>query len=254
MDGVMLVTGGTGTLGRHVVWRLLEDEHEVRVLSRRGRPEGDRTPTEWAKGDLISGGGLAAALVGVRVIMHCATTGGRKDVMATRNLVQAAKRASNPHLVYVSIVGVDRVPMFYYRAKLECERIIAESGLPWTTLRTTQFHDLIVRLVSAQRLLPVVVTLGGDARIQPVEAREVAERVVELAVGEPAGRVADMGGPQVRTIEELTRAVLRARGSRRPVVGLHLPGRAFAAVREGALLAPGHAVGHGTFEGFLALR
>jgi uncharacterized protein YbjT (DUF2867 family) len=255
MNRSILVTGGTGTLGREVVRRLLADEHEVRVLSRHGRPTGDRTPTEWAVGDLAAGQGLDAALSGIDAIAHCATTRGRADVRATRNLTAAARRAGEPHLVYVSIVGIDRAPTFsYYRAKAECERIVEESGLPWTVLRATQFHGLIARLVAAQRWLPVTFTLGGGVRLQPVDEREVGDRVAELAAGRPAGRVPDMAGPEIRTAEELTRQALRASGRHRPVVPLRLPGRTSRALREGALLAPDHAVGRGTFEEFLGAR
>jgi uncharacterized protein YbjT (DUF2867 family) len=251
-NSAILVTGGTGTLGRHVVWRLLEDEHEVRVLSRRPRPPSDRSPTEWARGDLKAGRGLDEALAGIDAVVHCATTRGRGDIAATRNLVEAARRAGGPHLIHVSIVGIDRAAgFFYHRTKLECERIIEESGLPWTTLRATQFHELIVRAVGAQRRLPVAFTLGGGVRLQPVDAREVGERLAELAIGEPAGRVPDMGGPEIRDAAELTRAAVRATGHRRRVVPLRLPGKTFRAIRGGALLAPEHMAGRVTFEEFL---
>ncbi|UGY94019.1 SDR family oxidoreductase [Streptomyces gobiensis] len=252
MDSPILVTGGTGTLGREVVRLLLEDKREVRVMSRRARPEGDTGPYEWARADLVTGEGTDAAVAGAGAIVHCATTRGKGDAEATRRLVQAARRAGNPHLVYISIVGIDRVPMFYYRAKLAAERIIEESGLPWTTLRTTQFHDLIAMFTAVQRWLPVTLTLGGGVRLQPIEVREVAARLAELAVAEPAGRVEDMGGPQVRTAVELTRTTLRAYGRRRPVLPLRWPGASFRALREGGLLAPDHAVGQGTFDDFLA--
>ncbi|MGP3968820.1 SDR family oxidoreductase, partial [Streptomyces sp. 6N223] len=179
----------------------------------------------------------------------------RGSFSPTRNLTRAALRAGAPHLLYVSIVGIDKAPgFFYYRTKLECERIVEESGLPWTTLRATQFHELIVRVVEAQRWLPVAFMLGGGVRLQPVDAREVGERLAELAVGKPAGRVADMAGPEIRNAAELTGAALRAAGRRRRVVPLRLPGRTFRAVRGGALLAPDHATGTVTFEEFLARR
>ncbi|WP_079032324.1 SDR family oxidoreductase [Streptomyces specialis] len=210
------------------------------------------------RGDLGSGDGLGAALAGTDAVVHCATAAGPRDVAMTRRLTDAARDAGVAHLVYVSIVGVDRAPGFpYYRAKAECERIVAESGLPWTVLRATQFHELITRVVAAQRWLPVVFTLGGGVRLQPVSAREVGERLARLAVGEPGGRVADMAGPEIRTARELTRAAARATGrvaGLRPVVPLRLPGRTFRAVREGALLAPDRAVGRVAFGDFLAAR
>ncbi|MDT0346642.1 SDR family oxidoreductase [Streptomyces litchfieldiae] len=253
MKSAILVTGGTGTLGREVVRRLLEDEQEVRVLSRGGRPEGDRLPIEWFRGDLKTGEGLEAALTGADVVVHCATTvGARSDVEMTRRLTEAARRTGEPHLVYISIVGVDRLPgVQFCRAKVECERLVEESGLPWTVLRATQFHSLIAGAVKAQRWLPVLITLGGGVRLQPVAEREAGERLAQLAAGPPAGRVEDLAGPEIRTARELTRAAARARGVHRPVVGVRLPGKAFRAARDGALLAPEHAVGRVGFEEYV---
>ncbi|MGP3953763.1 SDR family oxidoreductase [Streptomyces sp. 7N604] len=254
MNGPILVTGGTGTLGKAVVRRLLDDGRDVRVLSRRPRPADDRSPYEWATGDMKTGAGLDAAVAGARVVIHCATTGGKGDVEATRRLIEVARRQSAPpHLLYISIVGIDRIPFFYYRAKLESERLIEQSGLPWTVLRTTQFHDLIAMITEAQRRLPVTLTISG-ARFQPVEVREVADQLVELATGEPAGRVPDMGGPEIRTHTDLARAYLESVGRRRRVVPLWLPGGMFTALRKGGNLAPDQAVGRGTFEEFLRER
>lgn len=265
----VLVTGGTGTLGRAVVARLREGGHAVRVLSRRPRPAdgggpGSRgavagrqeTPDrreapEWATGDLSTGEGLDAAVSGVGSIIHCATSGSRKDVAATRLLTEAARRAGGkPHLVYISIVGVDRVPFFYYRGKFEAERVVQDSGLEWSLLRTTQFHDLIARVTTVQRRLPVTLCPAG-MRAQPIDVSEVAERLVELAQGVPAGRVADMGGPEVRTARELARLTLHAYGLRRPVLPVPLPGRAARAYRAGHHTTPEHAVGRITYAEYL---
>lgn len=183
--------------------------------------------------------------------MHCATTNGGKDVTATRNLIEHARRAGEPHLIYISIVGIDQVPLFYYRAKLEAERLVAESGLPWSILRTTQFHDLIAKISSLQRRSPVVAALS-DVRFQPIAVREVAERLAGLAAHAPAGRVPDMGGPQMRSHEDLTRAYFEANGMLRRVVRLRPPGAVFRSLRSGANLAPDRAVGRGTFEEFLS--
>lgn len=250
----VLVTGGTGTLGRRLVRRLLEEERLVRVLSRRPRPVGRAEPYEWLTGDLVKGHGIAEAVDGVSVIVHCATTRGGKDVQATRRLAEAAVARSAgtpPHLVYISSVGIERMPFFYYRAKLAAEQAVRESGLPWTVLRTTQFHDLIARMTTVQRAQPVTLVPAG-VRFQPVDTGEVAVRLAELAGADPAGRVEDMGGPQIRTARDLAGATLRAYGRRRPVVPVRLPGKVFRGLREGRHLAPGQAVGRITFEEFLA--
>lgn len=252
--GPVLVTGGTGTLGRAVVRRLTDDGHRARVLSRRPRPGGagsGGTGPEWAKGDLVSGEGLDAAVAGAGSVVHCATTGGRGDVVGTDRLAEALRRSGgSPHLVYVSIVGVDLVPFFYYRAKLEAERVVQDSGLPWTILRATQFHDLIARLTTAQRHLPFALFPAGLS-FQPVDVTEVADRLVGLALAPPAGRAEDMGGPEVRTSRELAQLTLHAYGRRRPLVPLPLAGKAARAYKAGHHTTPGHATGRRTYAEYL---
>jgi len=239
----ILVTGGTGTLGRLVTERLRSDGHEVRVLSRHTQPYA----VDLRKG----GAGLEAAVAGVDTIVHCATTQTGGDEKAAENLVAAARRAGVGHLVYISIVGVDRVPYPYYRTKFAVEKLIEESGLGWTVLRATQFHDLLVMVFKALAKLPVLL-LPARVNDQPVEVAEVAARLAELAAGAPAGRVEDMGGPEIRTFESLARAYLKATGRRRAVVNVPLWGRAYREFRSGGHLAPDHAVGKGTFEEYLA--
>ena len=171
----------------------------------------------------------------------------------TRRLVQAARRAGDPHLVYVSIVGVDRIPLTYYRAKVDSERDVALSGLPWTTLRATQFHEFTADLLARLTRLPVVPAPHGW-RFQPVDVREVADRLVAAADVGPAGRLPDVGGPEVLTVADLAQAYLTATGRRRPVVPLPVPGRFSAAFRAGGNLSPdGRAAGQ-TFAAFRAER
>jgi uncharacterized protein YbjT (DUF2867 family) len=253
VDEAILVTGATGRLGRRVAERLLATGREVRMLSRHPPPAGDHDRYVWLAGDLRTGEGIGAAAAGVDTIVHCATTNGRGDVAMARQLIKSARGSGAPHLIYTSIVGVDRLPFGYYRAKLEAERLIEDSGLPWTILRTTQFHDLILWLADVQRRLPVALALSGTG-FQPIDAGEVADRLIELVAAGPAGRVPDMGGPQVRGASDLTRACLRAARRRRPVLALWLPGRLFAGLRQGAHLVPERAVGRITFDEFLAER
>jgi uncharacterized protein YbjT (DUF2867 family) len=257
MTSPILVTGGTGTLGRQVVPRLLEAGCDVRILSRRGHEA--TGGTEYVTGDLRKDEGIGAAVDGAEIVVHCA--GGRKgDDEAAGNLVRAASRAGVRHLVYISVVGADRIPvvsgvdraMFgYFRYKLAAERVVADSGLPWTTLRATQFHDLILTTARAMAKLPVIPVPAG-ARFQPVDAGEVAARLVELALAAPAGLVPDMAGPRVYPMADLLRSYLRTASKSRLLVPVRLPGQAAHAVRYGANLAPQQAVGQRTWEAFLA--
>ena len=248
--GQFLVTGGTGTLGRVVVEDLISKSESVRVLSRRAAPSSATAPS-WAVGDLRSGDGIDAAVAGIDTIIHCASK--RGDVDAARNLLEAARKADCSHVVFISIVGVDKVPLGYYRSKLEVEHRIADSGLPFTILRTTQFHNLIARVMESLARLPVMV-VPARTSFQPIDVREVAARLVELADGTASGRVADMGGPEVRGVRDLARSYLRARGRRRLIVPVRLPGPAFAGLRRGGNLAPDHPVGKVGFDQFLVER
>ncbi len=247
MTTQILITGGTGRLGRALVPRLLDMGHDVRVLTRRRR---DPAAHRWVMGDLRTGSGLTGAALEADVIIHLATTNGRGDVVATGNLIEAAKAAGHPHLVYVSIVGVDDVALGYYRAKLACERRVEDSGLPWTILRATQFHDLIATLCDVQRLLPVTL-MPSKVYFQPVDSTEVADQLVTIAAGPAANRVPDMGGPEVREAAELARSYLRAIRRRRPVWAIPLPGKAIRDYRAGRHLTPNR-TGRLRFDDFLA--
>lgn len=259
MASPILVTGGTGTLGRLVVRRLRDAGREVRVLSRSGHEAGEGV--EVVTGDLAADVGIDVAVAGVEIIVHCA--GGPKgDEDKARNLVRAASRAGARHLVYISVVGADRIPvaggvdraMFgYFASKLAAGRVVAESGLPWTTLRATQFHDLVLLVARYLAKLPVVPVFPGF-QFQPVDTDEVAARLVELALGQPAGLVPEMGGPKVYGMAELVRSYLQATDRRRWLLPIGLPTQAAAAIRAGANLTPDHAVGHRTWEEFLRDR
>jgi uncharacterized protein YbjT (DUF2867 family) len=255
----LLVTGGTGTLGRLVVPLLRDAGGPVRVLSRHPHDAGGGI--EYLVGDLATGEGVDGAVAGVETVVHCAGSSKGDDVKA-RNLVRAAAPAGVRHLVSISVVGAERVPvvsgvdraMFgYFATKRAAEQIVADSGVPWTTLRATQFHDLILLVASQLAKLPVVPVPAGF-RFQPVDTGEVAARLAELSLGKPSGLVPDIAGPRVYGMAELIRGYLRATHRHRPILPVHLPGRAARAVRSGANLAPERAVGRRTWEDFLTER
>jgi len=259
MSKVALVTGGTGTLGRLIVPRLAASGYELRVLSRHSREVSDGV--QFVSGDLDTGAGIDAAVEGVEIIVHCAGSN-KGDEIKAAHLVKAASRAGVRRLVYISVVGADRVPvvsgvdraMFsYFASKLAAERVIAESGIPWTTLRATQFHDLILLVARQMARLPVIPIPSGY-RFQPVDADEVAACLVELALGASAGLAPDLAGPRIYTAAELLRSYLHATRQRRLLVPIWLPGKAARVVKSGANLSPERAVGRRTWEDFLAER
>ena len=242
----ILVTGGTGTLGRPLVEKLRSGgERVVRVLSRHAG--GGRFV-----GDLKTGSGLEAAFRGATSVIHLATSFAGGDARMTRNVLDAAKNAGVAHVVYISIVGIDKISLGYYREKLECERILEASPVPHTIVRATQVHDLVASLFAAQRYSPVL--FAPSIRVQPIAVEEVAARLVSLVDGEPAGRVADIGGPEKLTGRQLADEWKRARGSRRAVLPVRLPGTAFRTLASGSNLVDGEPYGVTTFAEFLARR
>jgi uncharacterized protein YbjT (DUF2867 family) len=243
----ILVTGGTGSLGRRVVDRLRSAGRDVRVLSRSGRPG-----TVWA--DLLTGEGLDEVVEGIDAIVHCASSPRKTrqtDVEGTERLLRASGRAGVSHFVFISIVGVDRNPYLpYYRMKLEVERVIERSSVPWTILRATQFHEFVLRIVRLLDRIPLMMMPRGFL-LQPIAVGEVAERLAELALADPAGRVPDVGGPEVRTMAELARAYFEGVGRIRRVVEVPLPGKTARALRGGAQLCPDRRYGKIRWEEFL---
>jgi uncharacterized protein YbjT (DUF2867 family) len=195
-------------------------------------------------------------------VLHLAGSA-KRDGEKARNLVAAAERAGRPHIVYVSVVGCERVrvtsridrAMFgYLEQKRIAELRIAESGLPYTTLRASQFHDLILIVAQATARLPVMPAFAG-VRFQPVDSGEVAQRMVQLALAAPAGLVADFAGPRAYPMRDLLRIWLRATGKHRAVLPIRVAGGAYRDIRAGANLPrDGADLGRITFEEFLATR
>jgi uncharacterized protein YbjT (DUF2867 family) len=263
MTTPILVTGGSGTLGSPVVARLRAAGREVRVLSRRSHPSEEGVVC--MTGDLLTGEGVDAAVAGVDTIIHCAGSF-KDDVKMTETLVRTASLAGAPHIVYISVVGTDRIPVvgfgrltfLYFRNKKDAERVVSESGLPWTTLRATQFYDLFLIVGRGMSKLPVI-PVPARFRFQPVAVEEVAARLVELALGEPAGYVADIGGPRVYRMVDLIRSYLRAAHRRRVLVPMWIGGKTARTIRGGgnlvaAAIDPAAAGNRKTWEEFLAER
>jgi uncharacterized protein YbjT (DUF2867 family) len=232
----ILLTGGTGGLGREVVRAAEAAGHTVRIASRGARPSDASASREWARMDLQTGDGVPEALAVVDAVIHAASDPRRHaavDVQGTRLLAEAARKAGTPHLVYVSIVGVDEIPLAYYHAKHEAERILAGSGVPHSILRATQFHPFVEGMIAGFARMPLLLPLPAAFRFQPVATAEAAERLVRAAEQGPGGRLPDFGGPEVLTLGELARAWKAARGVHKPILPLRIPGALAAAFRAG---------------------
>jgi uncharacterized protein YbjT (DUF2867 family) len=239
------VAGGTGTVGQKVVDALRSAGHEVRVLARSTGV------------DLVTGAGLTDSLESVAVVVDVVSapvTSRRKSVAffekTTTNLLAAERAANVTHHLALSIVGVDRVDLGYYLGKRKQEELIRHADVPWTILRSTQFHEFPAQLTDRVRspVLPVPVMTT-----QPVAAREVAAALVELALAPPSGMASELAGPDVAQLPDLVRRLLQAEGSHRLVVPVRLPGRTGRAMAAGGLLpAQGGRRGTQTWSAWLA--
>jgi len=247
------VVGGTGVLGKLVVAELASRGDEVLALSRKAPgtlPDG----ASHRRIDLTTGDGIEDALAGVDVVVDCSNESPRGAgpvlVGGTKRLLRAGAEAGVRHHVGISIVGCDRVPTGYYKVKVEQEQAIAAGGVPWSLLRATQFHTLLAwafARTARWRLIPT-----GKARLQPIDPAVVVERLAEAAHADPAGRLPDVAGPEVRTLTELARSWRAVDGHR--LLSLRIPtvGKVGRPIGEAALCNPGAAAGGPTFEGWLA--
>jgi len=233
----ILVTGATSGPGVPLVDLLRSDGRDVRALSRTPGPG-------RVVGDLRSG--IRDALDGAEVVVHLATNR-RRDLPDTLRLLRDAADAGVGHLVFLSIVGVDSIPYGYYVDKLATEEAISTSGIPFTILRATQFHSFpgeILRMLGGRFFF--------DLDLQPIGVVDVAARLAELATGAPAGRVADIGGPEILAGRDILARLQAAGRARGPVLSISLPGRTFRAFREGHHIPGLPASGTQTFDEWLS--
>lgn len=247
----VLVTGASGVLGRHVATIAGEHGHTVRLLSRADRPG-----ETWWRGDLATGAGLGDAVAGVDVVIHCASDPRNHlatDLAGTSRLVDAARLAGRPHVVYPGIVGSDVIPLGYYRSKTATERVIEDSGCPATIQRYTQFHDRLWYVLGRLTRSPVV-PLPNDTRFQVLDAAVAAHHLVEAAEATRVGRLPDLGGPTIYDVRDLARSVAMALGRSRRFIRLNVPGLVGAAFRAGGNLTEHRDESGATWNEFVAAR
>nr|WP_055506251.1 NAD(P)H-binding protein [Nonomuraea pusilla] len=251
----VLVTGASGRLGRAVVDVLAGQGYEVRAASRAARNAGG--PVRWVVADLVTGRGVAEAVDGVDAVVHLASAPykgrytAQVEIDGTRGLLRAAREAGVGHVLYVSIVGADRVPWGYYRVKLRGEEVVRAGGVPWTILRATQFHGFVEQGLAALAR-PGFLVVDPAIPAQPVDVRDVAARLEGLLRLGPSRTVEEFGGPEVLTLGEAAETWLRARGRRRPVLRVRLPGPLGRAFRAGHLVTAARPTGTITWREYLA--
>jgi uncharacterized protein YbjT (DUF2867 family) len=251
----VLVTGGTGGLGAELVPRLKAAGHTVRIGSRKRAPADLESGLEWAQMNLYPAEGIAEAVAGVDVVMHAASSPFKNieetDVEGTKKLLAAAKEAGVENLYYISIVGVNKIPEnAYYRAKWAAEQAIEASGVPFTILRATQFHSLLDAFMRNLFKRGPLLLVPRAAKFQLIDTTEVAQHMVDTLGEVAAGRLSDIGGPEVLTAREIADSWVKASGTRVlkvpvPAIG---PLKPFA---EGRNTCPDHKMGHVTWHQWL---
>ncbi len=207
--------------------------------------------------DLTTGTGLDDALGGADVVVDVSNVSTLKaDVSTrffegtTRTLLAAEERAGVERHVALSIVGVDRAPYDYYAGKRAQEVAIEAGSVPWTILRATQFHEFAGQIHATAKAGPL--HLAPKMRTQPVAAREVASRLVDLAEAPARGGYLELAGPREESLVDMVRRWARASGHRGWIPGVALPGRFGKAQRDGTLLpGDGAEIGTETFTAWL---
>lgn len=254
----VLITGGTGTLGSKTVRELQQNNHTVRIFSRRSEPPGDLSKVEWSIGDISTGEGLAPALAKVDAVLHAASNPGFKsnkvDVQGTQNLIRVMQQSDVRHILYPSIVGIDQIEYFYYQKKLKAEGLIEQCGIPYTILRVTQFHELVATVLSAAGKVPFVLPIPTDFQLQTVAAAEVAREFCKYLNDGPAGHAPDFAGPEILTSREMAETWLRVHGKNKFVVNLPLWGDVAKGFRQRKVTNPDQSRGKVTWEEWLQER
>jgi uncharacterized protein YbjT (DUF2867 family) len=250
--GKIAVAGATGRVGRYV----------VDVLKDRG---GDVVAMSRASGvNVVTGEGLAEALVGVECVIDVATGPSSDQQAATefftaavRNLQHEAKRAGVQRMIVVSIIGCDRFTTGYNAAKVAHERAMLAGPVPVRVLRAAQFHEFVPQLIEWGTQGEV--SYVPKMRTQLVAARTVAEALVDLAISADSGYkgapIPEIAGPREESLVEMARLFASRRGGPSRIEGVADPADPDRLYEQGALLPSPHAtLGGPTFEEWLNSR
>jgi uncharacterized protein YbjT (DUF2867 family) len=226
--------------------------YEVRGTSRREDP-GIRG-VEWVRSDITTGDGLADAVRGVDTVVHAASSAfedtWKIDAEGTSRLLEMCERAGVRHILYISIVGIDKIPMDYYKAKLSAEERIMAGKVPWTIQRAPQFYSLVDFVITRMARFPLI-ALPTSWQGQPIDTGEASDIFADLVRRGPSGQVPDFGGPKVRKFGEMAAEWKNARGVKKPVITLPTFGKVAAGFKAGYNTVPNNRVGALQWEDWL---
>jgi uncharacterized protein YbjT (DUF2867 family) len=209
----IVVIGGTGLIGTKLVAKLKQQGHEAVAASPRSGV------------NAVTGEGLAATLAGADVVVDVANAPSWEPAAvlefferSSKNLAAAEAAAAVKHHVALSIVGTDRSPdIGYFRAKLAQETIVKASSIPYSIVRATQFFEFLGAIGEAGVTGGKIVV--PSASFQPIASDDVADRLADVATGQPLNGTIDIAGPEKAPFNEFVARRLKASGDSRPVVG-----------------------------------
>ncbi len=247
------MTGSTGQLGSALLNQLKGSDYIVKITSRR-KPEGIGH-FEWVYSDLLSGEGIEEAVNDVDVIIHAATspTKDSKNFEVTGFENFLSKLQHIKHFIYPSIVGIEEIPLKYYKLKYEAEELLKNSSIPYTIVRATQFHGFVENLLLSKPLFKRYI-IPGNIKFQSVSVDEFAKNLIDFINKGPQGRTDDFGGPDIMTLREMAELKIKINNETNKVLSISLPGKLYKSFCGGKNTNSIQKVGKITFEEHLGKK
>ncbi|UOY92349.1 NmrA family NAD(P)-binding protein [Ectobacillus sp. JY-23] len=246
----LLITGASGQLGSALIRQLKDSEHEVRMTSR-SKPSniGD---FEWIYSDLLLEDGLDEVIKDVDVVIHTATSPMKHtkkvDVLAFEKLLE--KLGHIKHFIYPSIIGIEHIPLYYYKCKCEAETLLKNSSIPYTIVRTTQFHSFVESLMLSKTICNRYI-IPGNFKFQSVDTDDFAKHLIQIANHTPEGKTVEFGGPHIMTLKEMAAHKIHINKETRKILNFSFPGKLYKSLVEGKNTTSAEARGETTFEEYL---
>lgn len=248
----VLVTGATGQLGLALLKQLKDTEYQIKITSRRKL---ENFNFEWVYSDFLTGEGLEEAIRDVDVIIHAVTSPRKNsdmiDVSGLKQLLEMSQDIK--HFIFPSIVGIEDIPMKYYRNKYQAEKLLKNSSISHTIVRATQFHSFVENLFLSKPLFKRYF-VPGNIKFQCVDVDEFAAHLIQLINVGPQGKTDDFGGPEILSLKEMAELKIKVNKESNNVFNLSFPGKIYKSFLEGNNINEHQKVGKITFEEYLRNR
>ncbi|GAB3914984.1 SDR family oxidoreductase [Mucilaginibacter boryungensis] len=253
IPGNILITGGTGTLGREIIKQLSYPGQQITVITTQEDP-GLPKEVNIVKGDLSHSQSIQDAVTNADIVIHCASNPLNAqivDIDGTWNLLASINKEKLKHFIYISIAGIDKSDFPYYKVKYNVEQLVAEANVPFTILRATQFYEFVLNRMIKPYDTGKSLTIPAGLKFQAIDISEVAGKIAGLMESTPKNETITIGGPAVQTIEEMAQAYLDVQNRKDELKTEQLSGARFDMLRSGINVCPENAFGTKTWQQFL---